>query len=164
MPKADTPDVDERLTSLEVDVRALKDRLTAIAQAIGSLQFGGQTSAFPLPASTFPGQSILFPFGFLRLFACFPSPQTYKIKGTCGKSTAKIPIPGPGNYILTVNVPDDSDCAVEINDLEGLTSVVVLPGNSQGIPYSSTLTSMLIARCQGEGGDCIAELTLTQVS
>jgi hypothetical protein len=162
--KAHPPDPDDRLKALEVDVQSLKDRLTAVGQATGDFRLGGTTAGSALLASALPGQAILFPFGFVRLFASFPAPQTYKIDGTCGRSQAIMPIPGPGNYILTVSVPKESDCAVEINDSANLTSVVVNPGNARGIPYNSTLAPSLIASCRGTGGDCVAELTLTQVS
>jgi hypothetical protein len=134
--KAQPSRPDERLKALEVDVQTLKDRLTAVGQVTGDLRFGGQTAGSALLASALPG-SILFPFGFIRLFASFPAPQTYTLDGTCGHSTATMPFPGPGNYILTVSVPKKSDCAVEINDSSNLTSVVVNPGNARGSPTTA---------------------------
>jgi len=166
MANKDKSEVDERLMNLEVDLSALKDRITLIAQTINDLRAGAKAMGFLDP--TFPNQTIIqaFPLSIPLLFAPKTFPFTYpvqRINGPCATTTANIAIPGQGNYILTVNVPGESDCSVIVNDPAGLAAIgPVAPGSSVSVPFAF-FSPTLIAKCQGSG-NCIAELTLVQLS
>lgn len=164
MSKEDTPNVDERLATLEVDVSALKDRLTVITQAIGDPRVGGITPAFQAPA--FLTQAIFqgFPLALSRLLLAPFSFPKQPIAGPCNMAQAVINIGGPGSYQLLVSVAPESDCSVIVNDPAGIVGIgPVAPGNSLlSKPFSGSLNPQLIATCQGSG-NCKGEITLIQL-
>jgi hypothetical protein len=167
MAKQFSSEFDDRLTALEGDFGALKDRLTIITQMISGIQTSRIAPSFQ--EATLTNRSILqgyLPSIPLLLFPSSKLPFSFPtqiIKGPCATATATIAVPGQGNYTLTINVAGESDCSVVANDPDGIVAFgPVAPGSSMSIPFVF-FTPTLIAKCQGRG-NCIAELTLTQRS